>query len=462
MNEQEKKKLIADMLSRGELVTPQQLENLEHKPTRQVAVSDVARTKGIVNVDFSYRFHAKKSSVQDFVAYYNNRFQLLSGLLRNRRELTQLMSISRIENTTGDRVSFIGMVSEIQTTKNDNLMITFEDPTGKTRVIVTKTNQDLYKKAKELVHDEVVGIMGSAREGIFFANEIILPEVPVAKEFVKGPRDVNALFLSDIHVGSNVFMGKEFDRFLHWINGKSGSASQREEAAKVSYIFIAGDVVDGIGIFQDQQHELHIKDIQEQYNQLAELLSEIPQDINIIISPGNHDAVLPMEPQPAFDTIFCDKLHTLPNVTLVSNPGLVTIEKTEAFPGLKVLMYHGYSFDYYIANVDSIRQQGGYDRSDLIMKFLLKRRHLAPTHTSTLYVPDTKTDPLFINEIPDIFHTGHVHRTNVSMYRNISLVNSSCWQGMTPFQARLGHNPQPARVPLINLQSRKAKILRFG
>ena len=109
-----------------------------------------------------------------------------------------------------------------------------------------------------------------------------------------------------------------------------------------------------------------------------------------------------------------------------------------------------------------IRNQGGYDRADLIMQFLLNKRHLAPTHTSTLYIPDVKQDPLVIEKLPDIFITGHIHKSTIKNYRNITLVCGSCWQAKTPFQEKVGHNPEPARVPVLNLQTRNFKLLKFG
>ena len=124
-------------------------------------------------------------------------------------------------------------------------------------------------------------------------------------------------------------------------------------------------------------------------------------------------------------------------------------------------MYHGYSFDYFVANVDDIRNKGGYDRADLIMKFLLKRRHLAPTHTSTLYIPDTEHDPLVIDKVPDFFITGHIHKSIAANYKNITLISGSCWQAKTAFQEKVGHNPEPGRVPIVNLKTREIKILNF-
>ena len=50
---------------------------------------------------------------------------------------------------------------------------------------------------------------------------------------------------------------------------------------------------------------------------------------------------------------FCDELSSLKNATLVTNPSVVNIHSDKTFSGYNVLMYHGYSFDYYVANVDS-------------------------------------------------------------------------------------------------------------
>ena len=150
------------------------------------------------------------------------------------------------------------------------------------------------------------------------------------------------------------------------------------------------------------------------------------------------------------------------NVTLVTNPSLINISKTKTFSGFNVLMYHGYSFDYYVSNVESIRMNGGYNRSDLIMKFLLKRRHLAPSFKSTPYLPAHREDPLLIKTIPDFFLTGHIHYSCVANYKSVTMISGSCWQGKTSFQEKLGHEPEPARVPIVNLKTREIKILRFG
>jgi len=97
----------------------------------------------------------------------------------------------------------------------------------------------------------------------------------------------------------------------------------------------------------------------------------------------------------------------------------------------------------------------------LIMRFLIQRRHLAPQHTSTMYIPDSRYDPLVSEKVPDIFVAGHIHKAGVLQHRNISLVCGSCFQSKTGFQEKVGHDPEPGVVPVINLQTRQVSLMRF-
>jgi DNA polymerase II small subunit len=415
-----------------------------------------------IKIIFSYDEASKKRDVQDFVSYFNQRYTQIEKIMKNRAELQNLLAIKRIKQKKDkDTISLIGLVSEIITTKNGNLIFSLEDKTDSINVLVNKNKPELFNLAKDIVHDEVIGITGVNGDNIVFANNIIWPDIPLNKEVKKANDEAYALFLSDLHFGSDHFLGDSFNKFLSWIKGEAGSEQQKEIAKKVKYIFIVGDIVDGCGIYPGQEDELVISDIYKQYEVCAKSLNEIPSNITLVVCPGNHDAVRMSEPQPVLFQDLAKPLWGLSNIVMVSNPSIVNIHSSEGFSGFDVLLYHGYSFDYYVANVDGIRLNGGYDRPDLIMKFLLKRRHLAPTHTSTLYIPDVDRDPLVIESIPDFFVTGHIHKSSVSSYKNITIICGSCWQSKTPFQEKVGHHPEPCRVPIVNLQTREAKIMRF-
>ena len=437
------------------------IEYLSTQQEEKEVIED--KEKVSVKIIYSYEEDPKKRDIQDFVQYFNNRYKTIEKILKNRSELTNILSINRIKiKKDRDHISLIGLVKEKRVTKNKNIILTLEDPTSYIRVLANKNKPDLFKIANNTVLDEVIAITGVNAENIVFADNIFLPDIPTNKELRKSPSEVYALFLSDLHVGSKNFLSEDFDKFLRWINLEAGNEQQKEIASKVKYIFIVGDLVDGCGIYPEQDKELLIKDIKEQYKECADLLKQIPKNIQLIICSGNHDAMRIAEPQPALYEEFAEPLYKLPNTIIVSNPSLINIHSSENFPGFDVLLYHGYSFDFFVSEVDSIRNSGGYDRADLIMRFLLQRRHLAPTHTSTLYIPDTTKDPLVIDEVPDFFVSGHIHKSITANYRNVTMVCGSCWQSKTSFQEKVGHHPEPSRVPIANLKTREMKILKFG
>jgi len=422
-------------------------------------------TKTPVDVLFSYDKNPQKKSIQDFIHFFNARYETLEKMLCDRKELVGLTQISRaVLKKERITTSIIGLVSEIHETKNGNIFLTIEDQTGSIRVLVNKNKPELFKLAKQIVLDECVGINGVSADGILFVNSIIQPDIPSPK-VKQSPDEVYAIFLSDLHIGSTYFLEEKFSKFIKWIRGEMGNDTQKELVSKIKYIFLVGDLIDGVGIYPGQEKELKLKSVHKQYALCAKYLSQIPKDKQIIICPGNHDALRIAEPQPPLIKEYTQTIYDLPNTTIVSNPSLVNIHKTENFPGFNVLLYHGYSFDYYISNVDDIRNNGGYDRADLVMKFLLKRRHLAPAHTSNLYIPEEELDPLIIAPtkefLPDIFATGHIHKACISKYKDITLICGSCWQSTTPFQVKIGHHPEPARIPTMNLQTGHTKMIRF-
>jgi len=418
-------------------------------------------TRKNIEVVFSYESEPKKRVVQDFVNYFTTRYNSIKPFLQQRKELQNLTSINRLEQKRErGPAAIIGLVTEKQITKTDKVILKIEDTTGSIKAIVSP-NCESYNLAKETVLDEVVGVVGNAAGEVIFTSKIIYPDVPIYNELKKSPDETYALFVADFHIGSNVFLKEPVKKLISWIRGEIGGEAQKEIVKKLKYIFIAGDIVEGVGIYPNQENELDIKDIYGQYEEFAKYMRMIPENIDIIICPGNHDAMRIAEPQPTIYKDFAESLWSLPNVTMVSNPSYVNIHKSEGFPGFDVLMYHGFSFTYYADCVESIRSKGGQDRVDLIMKFLMQRRHLAPTHKSTLYLPDTDKDSLVIDKIPDFFVTGHIHRVAASNYRNITMLSCSCWLEKTEFQEKLGLHPQPGRAILVNLQTRKVKILKF-
>lgn len=426
--------------------------------------SEISANPGIspVRVISTYAKPPKKIVPQDFVDYYNARYRQLSKILGQRQELQNLTSIGRLgKKEDRDRISVIGMILKKDETKNGNYILTIEDPTGTIKAIASKS-KPAFGAVSELVEDEVVGIVGTTGNNAIFIESVVLPDVPLAQELKKTADEVYAVALSCIHVGSTQFLRSEFRKFTSWLRGEVGSSEQRRVASLVKYVFIVGDIVEGVGIHPTQQKQLLIEDITEQYAEAARLLAEIPQDKFLVMCPGNHDAMRLGEPQYAFYKDIAKPLYDLPNATLLSNPSMVNVHGSADFPGFNVLLYHGFSFIYYADNVECLKVGTSVsDRVAGVMKFLLEARHLAPTHGSSQIIPDNEIDPMIIDPIPDIFIGGHIHKAAVTTHRGVILVAASCFQSKTDYQEKFGVEPDPGRVPLINLQTREVKMLRF-
>jgi len=399
--------------------------------------------------------HTKKLEVEDFTKHFRNRLNEMRKILQANPSLKNLVSVNKI---SGNRqgISIIGIVSEKSVTKNKNILLEVEDLTGKIRVLINANNQKLREKAEEICLDSVLGFSGVGSREILFANDIVFPDT-ILVERKKSPVEEHALFLGDLHFGSRLFLENGFSKFIDYVNGK---VPNTPEAEKIKYLFLVGDLIAGVGVYPGQEKELFLKDIEEQFIGLSESLKKIRKDIKIIISPGNHDGVRLMEPQPLLNERYAWSIYDLKNVILTGNPAYVNIGATNNFSGFDVLTYHGFSYPYYANTVPKFMMEKTLNYPDRIMSYLLKNRHLAPSHASVQYYP-SEEDNLMIKRIPDIFVSGHSHKSAVAYYNNILLVSISSWEGKTSNQERLGNEPDFCKVPMFNLKTRAIKILDF-
>ncbi|MEM2768610.1 MAG: metallophosphoesterase [Candidatus Pacearchaeota archaeon] len=406
---------------------------------------DIEITESIeTNFEINKTLMPKKIEVNDFISYFRNRFNYFKEILKYRNELENLISIDKLPKKN-QNVSVIGIVFSKEITKNNNIILTLEDNRANIKVLINK-NSKAYKKALYVVEDEVIGVKGFGNKDLIFASDIIFPKA-INQNDKKVNIDKNLVFISDIHIGSEKFLENNFRKFINWVN------SNDEKAKKITHIFVNGDIVDGVGIYPGQEEELSIKDIKEQYKAAAEIFSEIRENVKLVFIPGNHDACRLVEPQ--IFTNYASPLQKLENAIFLPNPSYFLVY------GYQILLYHGYSLDYYANNVYSLKEKKPYENPEILLEFLLEKRHLAPTHGSTLYFP-CEEDFLIIKKIPDIFVTSHVHKTGIKKYENILLISTSCFQARTTFQEKFGHMPDPGRVPIFNTKTKKIAILEFN
>lgn len=395
---------------------------------------------------------SRKLEVRDFVKHFRNRYNFMKKLLQERIELDNLISIDKI---TGNRTcSIIGIVSKKSITKNKNILLEVEDLTGSAKLLINQNKEDIYEKSKEILLDDIIGFKCSGTRDFLFVNDLFYPDC-FLKEKKKIDNEVYVLFISDIHIGSKNFLEKNFSKFIGWLNGKDCNEEQKEVLKKIKYMFVVGDTIDGIGVYPGQERDLVVKDIREQYKILAEFYKQIPKHIKIIQCAGQHDAVRVAEPQPPVGEDFAEPLHEIENLYIVSNPSTVEIE------GIKVLMYHGASMHGIINEIEELRLANAHSTPAKVIKHLLLRRHLAPTHGATTYIPGNE-DSMLIKEIPDVITTGDLHKTDIDTYNNVLIVANSCWQSMTAFEEKVGNEPDPCKVPILNLKTREIRILDFS
>ncbi len=395
-----------------------------------------------------------EGTTSDFTKLFVDRYDVLRKILRSqRREIANAIPINRVKKSNVQEIQLIGIIKNVRTTKNGHKLIEIEDDTGVATAIALKNSPEVINMANEVVLDEIIGIKGqlSKNSDLIVIKSVVFPDISIQNEKHKSDVPVCAAFLSDIHIGSKQFMEKEWQSFLRWLNGEVGNSRQKDVAGKIKYLVVPGDVVDGIGIYPDQEEELSITDVYRQYEALAEQFQLIPDHIPIIMQPGNHDAVRPAEPQPTFEKEIQD-LFSGNDITFVGNPCYFSLH------GVEILSYHGQSLLDFATNIQQLK----YNEPVETMKVMLRKHHLAPTYGGYTPLAPEHSDYMVIDKVPDIFVTGHVHLAAIGDYRGVTLINASSWQAQTSYQKMLNFIPDSAKLPLVDLKSGNITMMDFN
>ena len=380
----------------------------------------------------------------DFVSVFRDRYERLSKQLRGRVNHRPTNAVEAM--TGGSDAAIVGMISDIRSTASGHWLIELEDTNGTFPCLVMK-DRPFAEVVDELLFDEVIAVEGTLADdaGILFVDTIYFPEIPRTHQPNTADRHVQAALISDVHVGSQEFMEEAWHEFADWLH--------TEEAERVEYLLIAGDMVEGVGVYPNQDEELDVVDIYDQYEAFAEHLKAVPGDVDIRMIPGNHDAVRLAEPQPAFDEELRG-IMSAHDAEIHSNPAMVTVE------GVTVLMYHGVSLDEVIAELPE--EKASYEEPHKAMYQLLKKRHLAPQFGGKTRLAPEEKDYLVIDEVPDVFHTGHVHKIGWGKYHNVLAINSGCWQAQTAFQKSVNIDPDSGYAPILDLDTLDMTVRKFA
>lgn len=373
--------------------------------------------------------------VKGYNALFSSRFNKLKRIILDRPESKMLKSAASLKNTKIEDDLYVCGLVTVRNSERNITKIVLEDPSGSFEGIIF--DEELQKTAGTLLMDQfVMARVGSGKNSGYIIKDLILPDIPEQAKN-KSESEAYAVFLSDLHIGSKYFMEDEFSDFVSWIS------SPDPVARKIRFVLIGGDLVDGVGIYPNQNKELVCQTIQEQLMKVEDLIDKIPKNVKIIIMPGNHDPGRRALPQPAIPKKYNSGLWERENVFMVGNPAVVSLN------GVKVSMFHGQSIDDIVKTTPGL----SYDRPTDVMRHLLRARHLSPIYGSQTPIAPEMEDLMVIQDIPDIFHVGHVHRAQLDLYKGILLVNSGSWQKQTPFQASVGMTPNPGIAILVNLKT---------
>ncbi len=376
--------------------------------------------------------------VEGYGELFVSRFNKLRQIMSDRPESKKVKDIESVKSITknDDEVYVWGLVTDRKSDRNIT-KVTVEDPTSSMEIVVFEG--DLKDSADTLLMDQFAMFkIVPAKNGGFFAKDIILPDIP-EHTTNRSKTETYAVFLSDLHVGSKFFMEEELSDFIKWIS------SADPIARKIRFVVIGGDLIDGVGVFPGQDKVLDQLTTEDQLQKTFEVLDKIPKHIKVMLISGNHDAGRKALPQPAIPKIYNSELWDRENFFMLGNPSMVSLN------GVKVLMYHGQSID------DVVRTTPGvsYDKPAAVMRHFLKARHMSPIYGSRTPIAPETEDMMVIDDVPDIFHSGHVHFVGLDMYKGVLIVNSGAWQRQTDFQESVGITPTPGMAIIVNLQTMK-------
>ncbi|MEM3437227.1 MAG: DNA-directed DNA polymerase II small subunit [Nitrososphaerales archaeon] len=437
------------------IITKQDLERVlpsDFKETEQIK----AETKPIVQEHIEPEFEIVKDpthyiapidGLKGFQSLFRSRFEKLMKIVQKRPDSYQIKKIANLKKEPSNSLQKIAGLVMDKKIKRTHVELVIDDESGNIKVVALE--DPVKKSASEICLDQLAILdLQFSKRGLAIVKNIYSPDIP-DRLLNTSKKVVYVAFTSDLHIGSKTFLLDSFNKFLLWLNGGLGDDLI---VRRLKYVIIGGDLVEGIGIYPNQDKELEETNIYEQCKKATYLIDKIPKHIQIFIIPGNHDPVRQALPQPAIPKKYVEGLYSMENVKMLGNPTYLNLH------GVNILVYHGRSLDDIVAMTPGLT----FSKSTLAMRILLKARHLAPIYGGRTPIAPEKEDHLVIEKVPDIFHTGHTHTIDVDSYRNTLLISSGTWQGQTYYQLNMGLKPTPSIVPIVNLATLEVNLKNFA
>jgi len=470
LSEEEAEKIVEEALKVAEEKNPKPVvidKNILEEAKNKIAPKNIVnlKTKKPLAKEFTSRIEILKDptkeltstgAIEEFNQYFKSRFNKLKKIFQQRIDCKTANSLTHaLQAPLNSKVKFIAMILEKKEKKDKIILKVDDEETSGTVIVFKERSKEVYEVAQSLVLDQVVCIEGIViKDGLIIADNIIHPDLPDRKREKNSDEreDVSAALIADVHCGSKTFLKEIFERFILWLNGDVGSEKQKELSGKIKYIVIAGDLIDGVGVYPEQEKELEVANIYEQYRIIAKYLREIPDYIDVLIIPGNHDSVRQALPQPAIPKECMELINENGRILSLGNPCEVKLHN------VSFLVYHGTSLNDVISSVPKLN----YEKPEKALEFLLKIRHLAPIYGANTPIAPEREDYLVIENVPDVFVAGHTHVAGCSKYKGTTVISCGTWQAQTEYQKKLNVKPTPGILPLIQLSTMQINVIDFS
>ena len=398
--------------------------------------------------------HSPSLKIEQIISYQRHKFQVYRQILCERyRQILRsdqglILSALDIKPTELDqRLFLIGQVQRIvqsQKTKR----VTIVDPQNMMTLSLIKDrcqgNLDLvqgsivgfivmvksnFKTSKAPSERSLLGdLVSSLNPSVqYLCQRVVYPCFRSRNQDHRSPCSKGVAIISDIHVGSYTFIESNFLSLIDTLN----------QDKTVGYLLVAGDTIDGNGVYPGQVADLKIPTLREQYEHLGLILGSLRPDIQVIMAMGNHDGY---RRQPQYWSPQAKEILTRynPHITFISNPGYVRIQE------YNFLVYHGASADPLIARCPNL----SYQDPCSIGQFLMRYRNLCPCSDRIPIVPTTQLYHLVPQDM-DYLVTGHIHKRGIRQVQGRWCLSAGTWQHLTPFQQRVGFDPDYCVLDIV-------------
>lgn len=162
-------------------------------------------------------------------------------------DLIPIPNLKASTRRNGDRVLIVGMVLEKRHMKDFSVRLTVDDDDTGSIPAVFRKGSRYWERAGRIPADSVITTRGTYINGRIYAESFLPPDIGGDLE-MPGSTTGKIVFISDMHIGSKYFNESVFTKFLKWLRS--------DYARDVRYLVIGGDLVDGVGIYPNQEDEL--------------------------------------------------------------------------------------------------------------------------------------------------------------------------------------------------------------